>query len=630
MRALLLGVMLAGVASAAVAQDWGNMAIISSTLGNNTNRLCIGDHSRAGDIGCPTYAPSLTTAGDLTVSGMVSAAAFVGDGSGLTNIGAAGRSDRIVSGTGSATSMVAISDTGIISVTQNGTNTAYFHPSMGLVTVGVSSTGPISGTSGYLSGGLTIVNNPIYMNSLQGMYWGNNSNNSITGHATQKYITFYTSGTEAMRIVSSGYVGIGTSTPGNLLELLTASNVNGLQIRRTGSLTNNAAILGFRNSASASSTNSADIRAIRINSPQAGDTALTFNVTSNLALAEFMRIDSTGNVGIGTATPTTALEVSGTISATNFVGNGSGLTGVVAGSSDRIVSGTGNATSMVAISTTGIISVTQNGTNTAYFHPQLGLVAVGISTTGPVSATELYSSDEVNAVRWFRTAYGLGTGALGSGTPQTRIDLATPNTMGLFSGGQQNVSLTSGTIILTTSGTEAMRIVSSGNVGIGTATPASKLEVNGSAKINGSGTFGGGSNYVYISYNGPVGGAANVMGGGAYPLVLGTGSTERMRITSTGLVGIGTLTPTTALEVSGTISATNFVGNGSGLTGVVANNNDRIVSGSINMIAEQTSGTVRVSGTLALNNTGNEVCDAAHYYTLRINPTTQRLEMCRP
>ncbi|WP_276573712.1 MULTISPECIES: hypothetical protein [unclassified Bradyrhizobium] len=27
----------------AVAQDWGNMAVISSTLGNNTNRLCIGD-----------------------------------------------------------------------------------------------------------------------------------------------------------------------------------------------------------------------------------------------------------------------------------------------------------------------------------------------------------------------------------------------------------------------------------------------------------------------------------------------------------------------------------------------------------------------------------------------------------
>ncbi len=98
------------------------MAMISSTLGNNTNRLCIGDHSPPEDIGCPTYAPSLTTAGNLAVSGTVSAAQFVGDGSGLTNIGATGSSDRIVSGTGNATSMQAISATGIISVTQNGTN----------------------------------------------------------------------------------------------------------------------------------------------------------------------------------------------------------------------------------------------------------------------------------------------------------------------------------------------------------------------------------------------------------------------------------------------------------------------------------------------------------------------------
>jgi len=35
------------------------------------------------------------------------------------------------------------------------------------------------------------------------------------------------------------------------------------------------------------------------------------------------------------------------------------------------------------------------------------------------------------------------------------------------------------------------------------------------------------------------------------------------------------------------------VGNGSGLTGIVAGSSDRIVSGSVNMIAEQTSGTVR-------------------------------------
>jgi hypothetical protein len=68
MRVVVLALLFGLGARVAVAQDWGNMATISSTLGN-TNRLCIGDHSRPGDIGCPTWAPSLTTAGELGASG---------------------------------------------------------------------------------------------------------------------------------------------------------------------------------------------------------------------------------------------------------------------------------------------------------------------------------------------------------------------------------------------------------------------------------------------------------------------------------------------------------------------------------------------------------------------------------
>jgi hypothetical protein len=173
-RSIVLAVVLGLMASAAVAQDWGNMAVISSTMGNHSSRLCVGDNSRPGDIGCPAYAPSLTTAGDLTISGNVSASGltigntatigalgvgsinasgditatgrtvtaghFVGDGSGLTGVGGAS-ADRIVSGT---TSMLAISNTAYISITQAGTNTGWFDPTRGLVTIGVSSTGPVS------------------------------------------------------------------------------------------------------------------------------------------------------------------------------------------------------------------------------------------------------------------------------------------------------------------------------------------------------------------------------------------------------------------------------------------------------------------------------------------------------
>jgi hypothetical protein len=66
-----------------------------------------------------------------------------------------------------------------------------------------------------------------------------------------------------------------------------------------------------------------------------------------------------------------------------------------------------------------------------------------------------------------------------------------------------------------------------------------------------------------------------------------------------------------------------------GITGINATG-DRIVSGSVNMIAEQTSGTVRVSGTLAMVNTGNEVFGPATWYSFRANPITGQMQMCRP
>jgi hypothetical protein len=98
LKAALSVALLALPAEVPMAQDWGKFAIISSTLGTKANRLCIGEGLREGDIGCPSYAPSLTTAGDVLVTANLSAAKFFGDGSGLTGVTAA-PADRIVSGT---------------------------------------------------------------------------------------------------------------------------------------------------------------------------------------------------------------------------------------------------------------------------------------------------------------------------------------------------------------------------------------------------------------------------------------------------------------------------------------------------------------------------------------------------
>src|SRR5436190_11361047 len=58
---------MAMAAASASADDWGNLATISSTLGVNANRLCLGDGLRASDIGCPSYAPYVTSTGRVGI-----------------------------------------------------------------------------------------------------------------------------------------------------------------------------------------------------------------------------------------------------------------------------------------------------------------------------------------------------------------------------------------------------------------------------------------------------------------------------------------------------------------------------------------------------------------------------------
>jgi hypothetical protein len=149
-----------------------------------------------------------------------------------------------------------------------------------------------------------------------------------------------------------------------------------------------------------------------------------------------------------------------------------------------------------------------------------------------------------------------GDVGIGTVSPSSKLDVNGDVTITdkIIHSGDTNTSIrfpANDTFTVETAGSERMRINSSGNVGIGTSSPTHSLSVE-----NGTGS------HVKLTRTGVNSFELGVVSGNA--LVFYDNGTERMRITSSGNVGIGTNSPSSKLDVNGDVTTNNiYVGDGS-------------------------------------------------------------------